>query len=166
MRFWGVGGWQRSRIERRKKIKTGSCYTESGRNRRKMHLLMLSHVDASAVALSCKLCPRVSKSWSKKISMGCNWDALTRSLHSLSSSIFTRTVQVGPHQYWGHKFSLLLTPTRQKTPLGHQTDNTLKLKIDYHCLKCQMLQNFQTPYLGLLERGLRNLRAGFPASWS
>ena len=84
-----------------------------------------------AVALSCKLCPRVSKSksWSKKISMGCNWDAPQRSLHSLSSSIFTRpTTILGP--YW-------------------QSAQTQK------CLKCQMLQYFQVLSSGSLRGGFQ-----------
>ena len=44
-------GAEERRGEKLSCTRSCSCYTESGGNRREMHLLMFSHVDASAVAL-------------------------------------------------------------------------------------------------------------------
>ena len=95
-----VGGEKRRRGEECESCvshkRNCSGYTESGRNRRKMHLLMFSHVDAGAVALPAN-CGQESGE-AKKISMGCNWDAprstpfsKTR-LHTLGCKIFERNL--------------------------------------------------------------------------
>ena len=97
----GGGSWQRSRNERRKKIKTGSCYTESGRNRSEMHLLMFSHDDASAVAQIAQIVPKsqLEAAGQRKS----QWAAIEMHCHAHCipcPALFS----LGLLQYWRHTY--------------------------------------------------------------